>query len=93
MTPGEWVNTTMFPPDGKDHYRQLPRYGNAHAVFEPGAEFGVQHIDLHNAVDFPKGTVNHLAKYAHERTGINEAFARAAIWGGGLYALYRLFSR
>jgi hypothetical protein len=64
----QWINTSGFPPDGKEHYRELKQYGNRHAIFELGAEWGSVHLDQYNATDFPSGTLNHLAKFANEKT-------------------------
>jgi hypothetical protein len=84
------MNTSGLPQDGKQHYRELKQYGNRHAIFEPGAEWGIVHIDQHNATDFPTGTLNHLAKFANEKTGIPESAAKIGIVLLGLYGAYRL---
>jgi hypothetical protein len=63
---------------------------NRHAVFETGAEWGTVHEDEHNATDFLVGTVNHLAKYTNERTGVPEGLAKLAIVLLGAYGIYRL---
>jgi len=38
-------------------------------------------LDQHNATSFPKGTINHLAKWGNEKTGINESALRVVGWG------------
>jgi len=91
MTPDQWANTTGFPPDGKEHFRELKQYGNRHAVFERGGTFGMVHCDQYNALDFPVGTLNHLAKYTNEKTGISENAARIGIAALAIYGAYRLF--
>lgn len=89
MTPERWVNSTGLPPDGREHFRELKQYGNRHVVFERNAEWGQIHIDEYNATDFPVRTVNHLAKYTNEKTGVPENLAKAAIVFGALYLGYR----
>ena len=58
--------------EGKEVFRELEKYGNRHAVFEKNADFGIVHPDQYNATSFPTGTVNHVAKWTNENTGINE---------------------
>ncbi|MGI0016260.1 MAG: hypothetical protein ACREBU_22800 [Nitrososphaera sp.] len=85
-----WINTSGLPPDGKEHYRELRQYGNRHAILEPGAECGTVHFDQYNATDFPSGTLNHLAKFANEKTGIPEGAAKLGLTLLALYGIYRL---
>lgn len=89
IVPERWFNSTGLPPDGKEHFRERKEYGNRHAIFERGAQWGTVHVDDHNATDFPVGTVNHLAKYTSERTGMPEAVAKAGIALGAIYLGYR----
>ncbi len=84
MDPEEWINTSLARSDGKIEYRQRPKYGNLHALFEKNSEWGEIHNDEHNALDFPNGTVDHLAKYTNEKTSIPEDWASAGIVVGGL---------
>jgi hypothetical protein len=84
-----WINSTGLPPDGRQHFRERAQYGNRHAVFEPGADWGIVHLDEHNATDFPVGTLNHAAKYANEKTGVSEPLAKVLIAGAALYLGYR----
>lgn len=91
IRPDRWTDTTGFPPDGKEHFRELKRYGNRHAVFERGSIWGMVHQDLYNALDFPVGTLNHLAKYTHEKTGISESVAKIGITALAVYGAFRLF--
>jgi hypothetical protein len=91
ITPDRWMNTTGFPPDGREHFRELSQYGNRHAVLERGADWGIIHHDQYNPTDFPVGTLNHLAKYANEKTGVPEMMARVGIAALTVYAAYRLF--
>jgi len=75
--------------EGKEVFRELEKYGNRHAVFEKNADYGLVHPDQYNATSFPTGTVNHVAKWTNENTGIDEGLARLALWGIGLYAAYK----
>ncbi|MGH9877630.1 MAG: hypothetical protein ACRD5H_08325, partial [Nitrososphaerales archaeon] len=69
----------------------LSQYGNRHAVFEQGANWGIIHHDQYNPTHFPVGTLYHLAKYANEKTGIPEIAARVGIVALTVYAAYRFF--
>jgi hypothetical protein len=84
----QWIDTSVFAFDGKEHFRERKEYGNRHAIFEKGASMGTVHIDEHNATDVPVGTFNHVAKYTHEKTGIPEAAAKVALGGLALFALF-----
>ncbi|MEO9306699.1 MAG: hypothetical protein ABI342_00125 [Nitrososphaera sp.] len=84
----KWLGDLRF--DGKEGFREVEKYGNRHAVFEQGAEWGEVHYDQYNATTFPPGTVNHLAKWGHEQTGINERLLRWVGWGALFYGAYRL---
>ncbi|MFY3741912.1 MAG: hypothetical protein HMLIMOIP_002373 [Candidatus Nitrosomirales archaeon] len=81
------MNTTGFPPDGRDHYRERKEYGNRHAIFERGAEWGTAHYDEYNAIDFPNGTFNHAARYTSEKTGVSETAAKVVLVAIGLIAV------
>lgn len=85
-----WQNTSIFRLDGKEEYRELSHYGNRHAVFSPGAEWGEVHEDKHNATDFPSGTLDHLALYTNEQTGVPQGIAKVALAAAGLYAGYKI---
>lgn len=85
ITPQRWLNTTGFPPDGREHFRELRAYGNRHAIFAPGSEWGIVHSDEHNATDFPFGTFNHLTHYVSERTGIPVGLVKLGMLGASLY--------
>ncbi|MCH7648268.1 MAG: hypothetical protein IIA83_06650 [Thaumarchaeota archaeon] len=66
-------------------YREIERFGNHHAKFID-LEWLEIHWDEHNATSFPTGTINHLAKWVNENTGINEDVIRLA-GGIGLAAV------
>ena len=83
---GRWIETSMVRLDGREEFRQRPKYGNLHAIFEIGSEWGEIHTDEHNALDFPNGTVDHLAKYTEEKTSIPQNLARVGIVIGGIIA-------
>lgn len=76
--------------EGKKVFRELEDYGNRHVVFEKGSQFGTVHNDQYNATTFPVGTVNHIARWANEKSGVDEVIARLAIWGLGLFAAYKI---
>ena len=82
-----WLSDLRF--DGKEGFREVESYGNRHAVFDYGAEWGYVHDDQYNATSFPKGTVNHLARWGNEKTGIDEGFLRLVGWAALLYAAYK----
>lgn len=90
IDPSKWVNTSIFRFDGKEEYRELARYGNRHAVFSPNSEWGELHEDQHNATDFPKGTLNHLALYTNEKTDIPEEIAKLVLVAAGMYTGYKI---
>lgn len=75
--------------DGVEAYRERPKYGNQH-VLHVGSGWFVSHEDQHNAYDVPVGTVNHVAHWAHEKTGINESVLKVTGWAMLLYGAYRL---
>ncbi|MCV0366388.1 MAG: hypothetical protein K5798_03860 [Nitrosopumilus sp.] len=79
----KWVITHNW--FGKIEYRELEKFGNRHAVFENDSEWGAVHYDQHNATSFPIGTVNHLAKWGNEETGLDEGLLRLVGWIGLLY--------
>ena len=79
----KWVMTRNW--FGKTEYRELENFGDRHAVFENGSEWGTVHYDQYNATSFPTGTINHLAKWENEETGLDERLLRLAGWAGLLY--------
>jgi len=84
MTPDRWINTSFARTDDKIEFRERPQFGNTHVIFPKNYEWGEEHIDEYNALDFPEGTVNHLSKYTEEKIGIPETIAKGAIVLGGL---------
>jgi len=84
MTFDRWTETSFLRSDGKREFREKPEFGNSHVVFFPNSEWGEEHIDQYNALDFPSGTVDHLAKYTEEKTGVPQTIAGAIIVLGGL---------
>lgn len=76
--------------DGREGFREVESYGNRHVVFDHGAEWGYVHDDQYNATSFPAGTVNHLAKWGNEKTGIGEGLLRLVEWGALLYGAYKV---
>ena len=90
ITTDRWVNTSFLRGDGKEEYRERPQFGNRHAIFEKGALIGQVHVDEHNALDFPNGSLNHGAKYVNERTGMSEDIAKGLIVVGAAYGLHKL---
>ena len=76
--------------DNKEVFREKKEFGNRHAIFDLGAETGIVHVDLYNALDFPIGTVNHIAKWTNEKFGINENVARVCLYALGIYGAYKL---
>jgi len=83
-----WLGDFRF--DGKEGFREIEPYGNRHAVFDYGADWGYVHNDQYNATSFPTGTVYHLAKWGNEKTGISEGLLRITGWGALLYGAYKL---
>ena len=84
MTNEGWINTSFSRLDGKIEFRERPQFGNTHVIFPKDSEWGEEHIDKYNALDFPTGTVDHLAKYTEEKTNIPETIAGGLIVVGGL---------
>jgi len=84
---GHWIYYENI--EGKEVFRELEKYGNRHAVFDKGAEYGYIHHDQHNATSFPTGTINHLAKWANEKTGVNKGLAKLVLWGLGSFVGYK----
>lgn len=82
--PEKWIITRNW--FGKTEYRELEKFGNRHVIFENGSEWGTVHYDQHNATSFPVGTVNHLAKWGNEKTGLPEEALSILVWVGLLYA-------
>jgi len=90
ITPERWSNTSFARNDGRREFREKPAYGNRHAVFNRNSSLGEVHVDDHNAIDFPTGTVNHISKYTEEKTGIPGQIAKIGIVLGGLFVGYKL---
>ena len=86
--PDRWVRYTNG--ENKEVFREKKEFGNRHAIFDLSAETGIVHVDLYNALDFPIGTVNHIAKWTNEKFGINENVARIGLYAIGLYGAYKL---
>jgi len=82
-----WLPYVNF--EGKEVFRELKKYGNRHAIFDKGAEWGYVHSDKYNATDFPIGTRDHIAKWLSEKIGINEKLARFLVSIAGLYVGYK----
>jgi len=89
--PNRWIKTKDW--FDKIEYRELEKFGNRHAVFEDGSEWGEVHYDEYNATSFPIGTVNHLAKWGNEETGLPENGLRLVGWLGLIYAGKKFFDR
>lgn len=85
-----WEDTSFARFDSKLEFREKPKFGNRHAVFNNGSEWGEVHFDEYNALDFPKGTVDHLAKYTEEKTSIPKELAKVVLVAGGIYAGYKI---
>ena len=71
-TPERWIRTL-------NGYREIEKYGNRHAKFID-SEWLEIHWDEHNATSFPTGTINHLAKWGNEKTGIDENVLKIIGW-------------
>ena len=80
-----WIQTL-------DGYREIKKYGNRHAKFLDNEWLDV-HWDEYNATSFPKGTIDHLAHWTNEKTGINENLLRLIGWGALVYAGIKLFHK
>lgn|SRR5690242_19394659 len=89
-TTNRWINTSYLRTDNKEEFRERKEFGNRHAVFMKGSEWGEVHYDEYNATDFPTGTVNHAAKYTEEKTGIPQGLATAGIVLGAGYVGYKI---
>lgn len=70
ITKERWTDTSYLRTDGKEEFREKKQFGNRHAVFDKGSQWGEVHYDKYNAIDVPSGTVNHFAKYTEEKIGI-----------------------
>jgi len=79
-----WSETSIVRFDDKREFREKPEFGNAHVVFNHGSEWGNEHVDEYNALDFPNGTIDHLAKYTEEKTSIPQTVAKIGIIVGGI---------
>lgn len=84
MKTNQWIDTSIVRSDGKIEYRQRPTFGNHHAVFDKNSEWGTEHTDEFNALDFPNGTLNHLSRYTEEKTGIPHDIAKVGIILGSI---------
>ncbi len=76
-----------YVSNGEDVYREYPQYGNRHTRIPIGKEWGSVHWDEHNAISQP---ISHLARFIHEKTGINEMLLRAlgyVLFGYGIYKI------
>jgi len=74
-----WIDTSFIRLDEKEEFRERPQFGNRHAIFSKNSNWGSVHVDNHNAIDFPTGTLDHLSTYTEEKTGIPEQIAKAGI--------------
>ena len=83
--PERWINIG-------DGYRETEQYGNRHAKFIDSQWLEV-HWDQYNATSFPDGTINHLAHWGNEQTGIDEGILRLAGWGALLYAGIKILQK
>jgi len=90
IIPEQWVDTSFARFDGRQEFREKPQYGNRHAIFNPGSDWGEVEVDEYNAADFPNGTLNHLSKYTEEKTAIPQEIAKVGIVLGAGYVLYKL---
>ena len=85
-----WTNTSLIRSDNKIEFREKPQFGNRHVLFEIDSSWGTVHYDKYNALDFPDGTINHLAQYTEEKTSLPAGLAKIAIVIGGVYVGYKL---
>lgn len=85
ITEEQWSDTSIIRTDGREEFREKPGFQDRHAIFVKGDEWGEVHIDKHNALNFPNGTINHLSKYTEEKTGVPELIVKGAIVLGGLF--------
>jgi len=83
--PYRWIQTL-------DGYREIKKYGNRHAKFIDNEWLDV-HWDEYNATSFPKGTIDHLAHWTNEKTGVNENLLRLVGWGVLAYAGIKLLQK
>jgi len=90
ITNERWIDTSFLRSDVKEEFRERAKFGNRHAIFKKGSQWGYVHVDKHNATDFPSGTLNHAALYTNEQTGISEDIAKIGILGIGIYAAYKI---
>ena len=88
--PERWVTLRYFD---RVEARERPAYGDRHVVFPGDSDLGEMHDDDYNALDFPTGTVNHLAQWGNEKTGINEDLLRLGGWAALLYLGYQILKR
>lgn len=84
----QWVNVSQFSNFGWQDYRQLPQYGNGHAVFRQGSDIGEVHYNIYNATDFPLGTIAHLAQYFSEHTSLMQQIWVFLIVAFSFFILY-----
>jgi len=93
ITEEQWSDTSIIRTDGREEFREKPGFQDRHAIFVKGAEWGEVHVDEYNALDFPNGTVDHLSKYAEEKTGVPELIAKGVIVLGGLFVAAKLLQK
>ena len=87
------METSIVRADGLEEFREKPGFGNRHAIFETYSDWGEVHHDKNNALDFPNGTLDHLAKYTEEKTDIPSKWAKGGlILGSILVGAYLLKS-
>ena len=88
--PQNWIDTSLVRSDGKLEFREKPQFGSRHAIFYKGSDWGEVHNDEYNALDFPNGTLDHLAKYTEEKTSLPKEAIKIGIIFGSLYAGYKI---
>ena len=84
MTSDRWMETSYISFDEKREFRERSNFGNSHVVFDKNSEWGTEHTDEFNALDFPNGTLNHLSRYTEEKTGIPHDIAKVGIILGSI---------
>ena len=89
ITKEQWVETSYLRGDNKEEFRERKEFGNRHAIFERGSEWGEVHDDEYNATDFPSGTLMHAANYTEEKTGIPKGLAAFGLVLGLGYVGYK----
>ena len=79
MISNRWAETSYLRFDGKREFRERPQFGNVHVIFLKDSEWGNEHVDDFNALDFPNGTLDHFAKYTEEKTTIPHNIAKLGV--------------